>query len=41
MNLLYDLKPADRAALEAADGGQERILYCLPFDCREKRRIKT
>ena len=39
MNLLYDLKPADRAALEAADGGQERILYCLPFDCREKRRI--
>lgn len=39
MNLLYDLKPADRAALEAADGGQERIFYCLPFDCREKRRI--
>ena len=38
MRLLFDLSPADKAAFEAASAG-ERILYCLPFDCRGGQRV--
>ncbi len=38
MRLLFDLSPADKAAFEAASAG-ERILYCLPFDCRHDKRV--
>ena len=39
MRLLFDMSPADRAAFEAAAGPEERILYCLPFDCRKEKRV--
>ena len=39
MRLLFDLSPADRAAFEARAGEGERILYCLPFDCRHDKRV--
>lgn len=39
MRLLFDLSPADKAAFEAASSAGERILYCLPFDCRNDKRV--
>ena len=39
MRLLFDMSPADQAAFEAAGGAGERILYCLPFDCRKEKRV--
>lgn len=39
MRLLFDLSPADKAAFEEAGGATERILYCLPFDCRHEKRV--
>ena len=39
MRLLFDMKPADRAAYEAASEAGERILYCLTFDCRNDERV--
>ena len=39
MRLLVDMSPADQAAFEAAGGAGERILYCLPFDCRKEKRV--
>ena len=39
MRLLFDLFPADKAAFEAASDAGERILYCLPFDCRNEERV--
>ncbi len=39
MKLLFDLSPADRAAYEAASVPEERILYCLPFDCELQVRV--
>ena len=39
MRLLFDLFPADKAAFEAASDAGERILYCLPFDCRNEKRV--
>ena len=32
MKLIYELDSANRAALEAAGGGDEKILYCIPFE---------
>lgn len=39
MNLLYTLKSDDLAAFDASRASDEEILYCLPFDCREKKRV--
>ena len=39
MRLLFDMSSADRAAFDAAAGAEERILYCLPFDCRNDERV--
>ena len=39
MRLLFDMSPADRAAFEAASAADERILYCLTFDCRNDKRV--
>ncbi len=39
MKLLFDMSPADRAAYETAAGPEERILYCLPFDCSGEERV--
>jgi len=39
MKLLFDLSDADRAAYLAAAEPDERILYCLPFDCCGDRRV--
>ena len=39
MKLLFDLSPADSAVLEAERGPDERVMYCLPFDCEFERRV--
>ena len=39
MKLLFDMSPADRAAFDAMAGADERILYCLPFDCALEKRV--
>ncbi len=39
MKLLYDLSHADKAAYEASCAADERILYCLPFDCSGNNRV--
>ena len=39
MRLLFDMSPADRAAFAARSEEGERILYCLPFDCRNDERV--
>ncbi len=39
MKLLFDLAPGDRAAFESASAPDERILYCLPFDCEHQARV--
>ena len=39
MRLLFDLSPADEAAFEDARGADEKVLYCLPFDCRHDKRV--
>ncbi len=39
MKLLFDLSPADRAAYEAAATKDERIRYCLTFDCSGSDRV--
>lgn len=39
MKLLFDLSPADQAAFDAAVGADERIMYCLPFDCEFQNRV--
>ena len=32
MKLIYELDSANRTAFEAAGGGGEKILYCIPFE---------
>ncbi len=39
MKLLFDLAQADRTAYEASSSPDERILYCLPFDCANEARV--
>ena len=39
MRLLFDLSPADEAAFEDTRGADEKVLYCLPFDCRHDQRV--
>ncbi len=39
MKLLYDLPAADRAAMDAAGGGDEKILYCIPYEYEEHRMV--
>lgn len=39
MKLLFDMSPADRAAYEAASASDEKIMYCLPFDCEYGSRV--
>ena len=39
MKLLFELSPADKAAYEAARQADERIMYCLPFDCEGDARV--
>ncbi len=39
MKLLFDMSEADRAAYLAVADPDERILYCLPFDCCGDRRV--
>ncbi len=39
MKLLFDLSKADRLAYDAAAAADERILYCLPFDCSGNDRV--
>ena len=39
MKLLFDMSPADRAAYDALAGKDERIMYCLPFDCALEKRV--
>ena len=39
MKLLFDLSDADRAAYLSVAAPDERILYCLPFDCCGDRRV--
>ena len=39
MKLLFDLSPADSAVFEAERGADERVMYCLPFDCEFEKRV--
>ncbi len=39
MKLLYDLPAADRAAIDAAGGTDEKILYCIPYEYEEHRMV--
>lgn len=39
MRLIYDLTQADQAALEAAGGKDEKILYCIPYEYEEHRMV--
>ena len=39
MKLLFDMSPADRVAYDALAGKDERIMYCLPFDCALEKRV--
>lgn len=39
MKLLFDMSPADRAAYDAMAGKDEKIMYCLPFDCALEKRV--
>lgn len=39
MKLLFDMSSADRAAYDAMAGENERIMYCLPFDCALDKRV--
>ena len=39
MKLLFDMSPADRAAYDALAGKDEKIMYCLPFDCALDKRV--
>lgn len=40
MKLLYDLGKAERAALDAAGGKDEEILYCIPFEYEGDRMVQ-
>ncbi|MBE6697357.1 MAG: ATP-binding cassette domain-containing protein [Ruminococcaceae bacterium] len=40
MKLLYDLGQAERAALDAAGGKDEEILYCIPFEYEGDRMVQ-
>ena len=39
MKLLFDMSSADRAAYDAMAGKDEKIMYCLPFDCALDKRV--
>ncbi len=39
MKLLFDMSPADRAAYDALAEKDEKIMYCLPFDCALDKRV--
>jgi len=39
MKLLFDMSPADRAAYDAMAEKDEKIMYCLPFDCALEKRV--
>ena len=39
MKLLFDMSPADRAAYDAMAEKDEKIMYCLPFDCALDKRV--
>ncbi len=39
MKLLFDMSAADRAAFDAMAGTDEKIMYCLPFDCALDKRV--
>ncbi len=39
MKLLFDMSAADRAAFDAMAGNDEKIMYCLPFDCALDKRV--
>ncbi len=39
MKLLFVMSPADRAAYDALADKDEKILYCLPFDCALDKRV--
>ncbi len=39
MKLLYDLPASDRAAMDAAGGKGEEILYCIPYEYEEHRMV--
>ena len=39
MRLLFDMSSADREAYEAVAAPDERIMYCLPFDCEIDKRV--
>ncbi|MBE6558406.1 MAG: ABC transporter ATP-binding protein [Ruminococcaceae bacterium] len=39
MKLRFDMSPADRAAYDALTGKDEKIMYCLPFDCALDKRV--
>lgn len=39
MKLLFDLSAADSAAFEAERAPDERVMYCLPYDCELEKRV--
>lgn len=39
MKLLFDMSSADRAAYDAMAEKDEKIMYCLPFDCALEKRV--
>ena len=39
MKLLFDMSPADKAVYDAHADSDEKIMYCLPFDCEFKKRV--